>query len=102
PNVVDRNAHWIAATAASLIANLVRLVGKLLVEGKRLATITKVIEQRVVITDPVRGLRLEPRHPPAAPDKFAAKILRPEDRVEYQLQIAARNRIIVAWSRREC
>ena len=59
PHVIDRDALRIAAAPASLVAVPMGPVREVLVERERFASIAQVVEQRVVIADPVGGLGLE-------------------------------------------
>ena len=99
PHVVDGDALRVGPSPASRVAGVVRLVGEVLVEGERLAAIAHVVEQGVVIADPVGRPRLEARDPAAAPHDLAAEVLRTVEGVEDHLEVVARAGIAVQINR---
>src|SRR4051812_28668270 len=86
----------VAAAPPPPVARWVRRV--LLVEGE-VPLVLDVVQQYVVVADPVLRRRLEARHPAAPPDDLAAKLRRPEHRVHDGFQIMARGGVTMEINR---
>ena len=93
PHVVDRLALWIGAAAAPDVIVIMR--DEQLVERPVGGGIAQIIENGVVVADPVLRPRLEAADPAGPPHDLAPEMCRAEHAVQQQLQIMARGRITV-------